>query len=523
MASFRKVGKNWYYRFVDENGIQRERKGCPDRRETERIAAGVEMEVIKLKAGLIDRKTVGFVAQENKSPTDHLEDYYAYLASRGTKDHADLVKARCARVIALARFKRLSDFSPSRLQSALKAVRDEGASLRTIHHYVRQFKGFSQWLFKDGRTRENPLAHVVPPNPDPDRRHERRALSAEELDRLFCAAEKGGVYKSATGIDRAALYRLAAGTGFRANELRTLTPEVFNLDGEPPTVTVKAGYSKRRRDDVQPIRSDLANALRPWLASKPAGQPVFGKLTKHTAELIRHDLETAGIVYRDSSNRVVDFHALRHSYITALAMTQAPVKVVQTLARHSTPTLTLGTYAHVGFADQTTALNGIPRAGANPPKAIAESSPTGEPIRRVSMRPPLVFPYGGDGSRQAATETGEAEPPKKGSFRSLTIRLKSMKKEALDASCGVQSDTVVSGGGGIRTHGTLAGTPVFETGPFNHSGTPPRVAYSATYSNFSIFGRRAWKNRLKSSRLGSPSIPPITSARWFSLRSVVIR
>jgi hypothetical protein len=30
-----------------------------------------------------------------------------------------------------------------------------------------------------------------------------------------------------------------------------------------------------------------------------------------------------------------------------------------------------------------------------------------------------------------------------------------------------------SGGGGIRTLGTLARTTVFETAPFNHSGTPP--------------------------------------------------
>jgi hypothetical protein len=36
-----------------------------------------------------------------------------------------------------------------------------------------------------------------------------------------------------------------------------------------------------------------------------------------------------------------------------------------------------------------------------------------------------------------------------------------------------------SGGGGIRTHGRLAPTPVFETGPFDHSGTPPGVARRA--------------------------------------------
>src|SRR4029079_12702255 len=32
-----------------------------------------------------------------------------------------------------------------------------------------------------------------------------------------------------------------------------------------------------------------------------------------------------------------------------------------------------------------------------------------------------------------------------------------------------------SGGGGIRTHGPLARTPVFKTGAIDHSATPPRT------------------------------------------------
>jgi integrase len=68
------------------------------------------------------------------------------------------------------------------------------------------------------------------------------------------------------GPDRAMAYRVALGTGFRAKELRSLTPASFDLDADPPTVTVTAGYSKRRRLDVQPIRPDLAELLRPWLA-----------------------------------------------------------------------------------------------------------------------------------------------------------------------------------------------------------------------------------------------------------------
>ena len=35
------------------------------------------------------------------------------------------------------------------------------------------------------------------------------------------------------------------------------------------------------------------------------------------------------------------------------------------------------------------------------------------------------------------------------------------------------------GRGGIRTHGTLAGTPVFKTGALNHSATLPTLRYQA--------------------------------------------
>ncbi|HKM54691.1 MAG TPA: tyrosine-type recombinase/integrase, partial [Isosphaeraceae bacterium] len=71
------------------------------------------------------------------------------------------------------------------------------------------------------------------------------------------------------------------------------------------------------------------------------------------------DLRSAGIAYTTDEG-TADFHALRHTYITALAKSNAPVKIVQTLARHSTPVLTLGVYAHVGLYDQAPALDALP-------------------------------------------------------------------------------------------------------------------------------------------------------------------
>jgi hypothetical protein len=41
---------------------------------------------------------------------------------------------------------------------------------------------------------------------------------------------------------------------------------------------------------------------------------------------------------------------------------------------------------------------------------------------------------------------------------------------------GIRAVTINAGGrGGIRTHGTLAGTPVFKTGALNHSATLPAL------------------------------------------------
>ena len=38
MASLRKRGKVWYFRFVDADGVKVEQKGCPDRQRTLELA-----------------------------------------------------------------------------------------------------------------------------------------------------------------------------------------------------------------------------------------------------------------------------------------------------------------------------------------------------------------------------------------------------------------------------------------------------------------------------------------------------
>ena len=445
MPSLRKRGRCWYYRYVDADGVKHERKGCPDRRETESMAAAAESDAAKVKSGLIDPKALGFREQERKPLAAHLADYRAYLIGKGTTaNHSALTANRVARLIDLADARRVSDLVPSSVQAALKAVRDKGArretgvSLRSVHHYTRAVKGFSRWQWRDGRAREDALAHLTPPNPDPDRRRVRRALSADEQTRLVRAAESGPIIFGRPGADRAVLYALALGTGFRANELRSLVPTCFDLDGDPPTVTVRAAYSKRRRDDAQPIRPELAAALRPWLAAKATGATVFGPLTMRTGEMIRADLERADIPY-ETSQGTADFHALRHSYVSSLARGTASVKAVQTLARHSTPALTFGVYAHIGLYDQTAALDALPDLSAPTPgteaTALAATGTDG-PTHKPTFAHPL--PTDGDGSGRKLSVVGGNEHTSPG----RAGRAEPLGGGGLVASCRPPSDTV---------------------------------------------------------------------------------
>ena len=120
-----------------------------------------------------------------------------------------------------------------------------------------------------------------------DKRRIRRELSPDEFALLIAATEsRTHRDHGMSGPDRAMVYRLAAGTGFRASELRSLTPASFNLEANPPTVTVGTSYSKRRREDVQPIRPDLAALIAPWLIGRAARKPIFAKMPFDTARML---------------------------------------------------------------------------------------------------------------------------------------------------------------------------------------------------------------------------------------------
>ena len=103
----------------------------------------------------------------------------------------------------------------------------------------------------------------------------RPALEAEEAAALIAHTPTQKKRGCMIGSDRAILYAAAIGTGLRFEELHSLTPESFDLDADPPTITCLGEHTKNGKEAIQPIRPELAEMLRPWLAGKLPREPVF--------------------------------------------------------------------------------------------------------------------------------------------------------------------------------------------------------------------------------------------------------
>jgi integrase len=371
--------------YTNENGKRCKKMGATDKAVSERIARDIENKVALRNQGLIDPKAEAYRDHDALPIAAHLEAFQRFLASKGgSKRRPDVTCSRTRKTLALARVKRISELSLSKAQQAIQSLRDEGLSTETLNHHIRAVKGFARWLWKDGRAREHHLAHLATSSSESDRRRVFRDLTPGEASRVIQAAETGPEAGGLTGPDRAVLYALALGTGFRAEELRTLTPERFDLDSNQPTVTARACYTKNGKPAVQPLATTLADRLRPWLAQRVRGKPVFDGMTDRTAEMLRVDLEAAGIPYETDSG-VAAFHSLRACYISYLVSSGASVETCQTLARHSTAALTIGIYAKASLHDIQGAVENLPNLVTDAPdERVVTTGTDASPVSNLS-------------------------------------------------------------------------------------------------------------------------------------------
>ena len=325
----------------------------------------------------------GYYAEARRPLAEHLADFRGFLQAKGrTEQHVNQTTRQIEAIAKACKAEQIAALTRAAVQTAIGEMRDAGKSLRTCNSYLAAVKSFVRWLWKEKRTPDNALAGLSKYNEETDRRHERRELSEDELRWLLVTTEAEGKLNFKMDAEtRTMAYRVALGSGFRTNELRTLTPASFHLNADPPTVTAAAAYSKRRRKDVQPIPEGLAERLQPWLANRPRDEQLF-RLPHNTSKMFQRDLAAARaawiteaeedpeeqerrtesdfLKYQDAAGRYADFYATRHTYIRGIVAGGASVKTAQELARHSTPVLTIGRYSHARLHDLTGALEALP-------------------------------------------------------------------------------------------------------------------------------------------------------------------
>jgi hypothetical protein len=127
------------------------------------------------------------------------------------------------------------------------------------------------------------------------------------------------------------------------------------------------------------FRRDLDNARKAWI---DAAESSDERATRMASTFLAR---------RDHADRVADFHALRHTFISNLAAGGVHPKTAQTLARHSTITLTMDRYSHVYRGALASALDVLPNLSPVGEKTI-QTGTDGLPVSTEHRLSPDLSP-----------------------------------------------------------------------------------------------------------------------------------
>jgi excisionase family DNA binding protein len=424
----RRKTTSWYGKFTDAGGRVRRVPLCPDKTASAQILAKLVADAAKGKHGLVDpyelhrarpladhladfdreletkgdspshRKQVisrlekafkgcGFLRLDDLSAAP-LKEWLANLRVGGkprvtldpdkeffaVREVAVILQVKPPAIRALVHRHRLEATGQGKARrfskATVEALQDrlcQGISVQTSNYFVTHLRTFGRWLVRNRRLPDNPFILLETGRTQLDRRHDRRELTTAQMRSLYVITlNSQRSFRGLTGEDRAILYATAAGTGFRASALASLTPESFHLDGESTAVVLSARFNKNRKPRTQPLPDDLADLLRDYLREKPKEKLVWGGTwaSDHRgAEMLRKDLQEAGIPYvveGPDGPLFADFHAFRHTYLTGLRRGGVDLRTAQELAGHSSPVLT-ARYSHRWMDDKAREVQKLPR------------------------------------------------------------------------------------------------------------------------------------------------------------------
>ncbi len=249
----------------------------------------------------------------------HLDAYERHLRAKGGDSRRiSMLRRRIERLAKKCRFVRLSQMSPGPVEGWLVEQSEVGMAAATRNGYRESLICFGNWCRRTHRITLNPFDDLPRADQNVDRRHQRRALTKEELLRLLKVARMRPLaeygrdirrkdaeakrlprsratwkrepltidnldeavararkalkdnpdliaHLERTGQGHALMYKMLVLTGLRKGELSSLTVAQLDFTGPVAYAVLHAADEKNRQGSSIPLRADLAVELSAWL------------------------------------------------------------------------------------------------------------------------------------------------------------------------------------------------------------------------------------------------------------------
>ena len=330
-----KPHKVWRFRYIDSNGKRVAGTGWTDKRKTLEHARNLEGEHRAIRKGE-KAAPPSWLKQRNIPIAEAVNDYLDWGRVSGGKGGRpwDNQNARLKELylewwtkeLGLAT---LADIDLARVEKVyrtmLVTLAPKSAALK-----VEALRCLCVWSVKRGRLPSNPLAGMGTLNTKPVTPH--RTLTDEETAALLRVAP----------AHRLIWYETALETGYRVNELRYLLVRDFDPFG--PSLPLGADYTKNRKDARQPITRELANKLAKLAAGRAPDAKLLSIPNRNACDYIGDDYEKANVKDVTDEGKAT-WHSLRKVYINNVVRSGADLKTIMALARHSSATMSMDTYA----------------------------------------------------------------------------------------------------------------------------------------------------------------------------------
>ena len=425
----RTSSETYIAKYRDGVGIVREvPTGCRDIQAAKAKLAELERTADRVRVGVLSSSDVKVIEHRDTLLTAHLEAYLVSMRVAGDSErHINDTKRLVGTVVRDCSFRTLRDVNADRVETWLDTKGKQGSAPRTRNSYLQAIKTFCSWCVSSGRLLQNPLERLSRIHETSDLRRQRRALTEDELRRLLFVArwrpiaEYGRPVVAKTGEDlpsdpqsrktwslmpldyesirdavdaarcklggnaafldeldrrgreRALVYKVAVLTGLRRGEIESLTLAHLLLEETTPVLRMQAKDTKNREAIDVPLRGDLVEDLRQWIATKrnaatvvrmnekrkAIDEPLF-HVPKQLVKCLDRDLAAAGIAKVDDRGRTVDVHALRHTFGTLLSRGGVAPRTAQQAMRHSDVRLTMNVYTDPRLLDVAGAVDALP-------------------------------------------------------------------------------------------------------------------------------------------------------------------